>query len=61
MKDYMTSEEVQEYFDISKATLYNWRSRGLIFSKIGGKIFFSKEDLNNFLNDRKMCEYGAWY
>lgn len=57
MKDYMSAEELQEYFSISKNTLQKWRKAGLRFIKIGGKILFQKEDIDAFFEGYKVCEY----
>lgn len=59
MKDYMTIDDMTEYFDISKSTLSEWRKAGLKAIKIGGKVLFKKEKINDFLNQDQyeLCEY----
>lgn len=49
MKDYMTTEETLEYFQISSTTLREWRKRGLPVVKIGRARYYSAESLKEFL------------
>ena len=47
------TEQAAEYLGLSKNTLSVWRSTGrynLIYRKIGRKIYYLKEDLDNFIN-----------
>jgi hypothetical protein len=47
--------------DLSRATMRNWRSygkSGLRFHKIGGKIYYSIEDLDHWLNQNRFAEGG---
>ncbi|MDO5015265.1 MAG: helix-turn-helix domain-containing protein [Clostridia bacterium] len=53
MKDYMTIEETCDYFKVSANTLKSWREKGLTIIKIGNKILFSAQDLNDFLDQFK--------
>lgn len=59
MKDYMTIDNMTEYFGISKSTLSEWRKAGLKAIKIGGKVLFKKEKINDFLDQDQyeLCEY----
>lgn len=57
MKDVMSREEVLEYLGISVATLYRWILSGLKYSKIGRRVFFTKDDVMAFINANKICEY----
>jgi len=45
------------YFKVSERTLANWRLMGLIsYSKIGSKIYYTKEDRDKFLENHKVYE-----
>ena len=46
LKEYMTIEDMCNYFQISNATLDNWRKeKGLKDRKIGRKVLFKKEEI----------------
>lgn len=57
MKEVMNRDEVLEYLGISVATLYRWILSGLKYSKIGRRVFFTKDDVMAFINANKICEY----
>lgn len=57
MKDYMTIDEMIEYFGISRSTLSNWRKAGLQVIKVQGKVLFKKEKIDDFLGQKEWCEY----
>jgi predicted site-specific integrase-resolvase len=49
------SEQVCELFNICKKTLQNFRDRGQIsYVKIGRKVIYSFEDLNDLLNKNRV-------
>jgi excisionase family DNA binding protein len=54
-KDFLTKREVQEYLRISRGTVDKlMRHRDLPYIKIGKKVLFSKDDINAFMNARKI-------
>jgi excisionase family DNA binding protein len=57
MKDsYMGMKDSAEYLGISRSTLYNWfaqkRKVPHYIDKVTGKRYFSKEDLDKFVQSR---------
>ena len=51
LKEYMTIEDMCNYFQISNATLDNWRKeKGLKDRKIGRKVLFKKEEIERFID-----------
>jgi len=50
----LKSHQVQRMLGISQGTLQNLRINGTIpFSKVGGVIFYYKEDILNIINDNR--------
>ena len=54
-KPFLDIDEASKYLSISKNTLYGYTSRSIIpYHKIQGrKIYFSIDDLNNFVLNKK--------
>ena len=51
-KDWLTNKEAQEYLGLSRPTLQRYRSSGkLPFSKVGGNIYYRREDIEKLLED----------
>jgi hypothetical protein len=47
---FFTNEDVCKLFSISKRTLQSWRDKSIIsYVKVNGIIFYSLEDINDFL------------
>lgn len=45
-----TSKDVASLFEVTEQTLYSWRKSGAIgFSKIGKQVYFSPDDIREFL------------
>ncbi len=57
MKDYMTVDEICEYFSIVNSTLDDWRKKGLVPTKVGKRVYFSASDINDFMKSFRVCEY----
>ena len=57
MKDYMTVEEAKEYFHVSRTTLDEWRTQGLVVTKIGSRVFFADKDIQKFMDNHRQCDY----
>jgi hypothetical protein len=50
----LKSHQVQRMLGISPGTLQNMRVNGIMpFSKVGGVIFYDKEDILNIIDDNK--------
>ncbi|QES88489.1 helix-turn-helix domain-containing protein [Rhizosphaericola mali] len=53
-KEWIKSNEIKKMLGISHGTLQTLRNNGSIpFSKIGGVIFYSKEELNKILKQKE--------
>ena len=52
----MTTESAAEYLGLTKRTLDQWRyeNKHLDYLKIGGKVMYKKEVLDDFLNNSKV-------
>ena len=51
LPEWVENTQATMVFSVSKRTLQNWRDRGLLgFSKIGSKIYYSREEINRFLH-----------
>jgi len=49
--DWLDNQEICQLLHISKRTLENYRCRGMLpFSKVGGKVYYRMNDINDFLN-----------
>lgn len=51
----MTTAQAAQYLGIAKGTLAIWRYEkhyGLPYIKVGGRVFYRKEALNNWLESR---------
>ena len=49
-QDYLDNQEAAKYLRISVTALYNLRrNKGLPFIKLGKKVLYSREALNNFV------------
>lgn len=49
-QDYLDNQEASKYLRISVTALYNLRrNKGLPFIKLGKKVLYSREALNNFV------------
>ena len=57
---FYSNEEFIKLMNISKRTAQNWRDEGKItFSQIGGKIYYSTEDITIMLNNHKIKGHYA--
>ncbi len=57
-KDRITPRQASEVLGITEATLSVWRCTRrypLPFVKIGRKVFYRGEDINNFIKKRTFC------
>lgn len=58
LKDYMTVDDMLNYFDISRNTLVSWEKKGLLrIEPSQRKILYSKADIESFLDSQKFCVY----
>lgn len=52
MKNYITTAELAELLKVSRQAIYNWRMNGLPFVKIGSRIRFDLEAVNEWINEQ---------
>lgn len=48
-KEYLQVDEAALYLGVSKSLLYEWRGQGLEVIKIGGRTFYPKKLIDEFL------------
>lgn len=54
MKEYLTKQEIMDYFQIKDDTLRKWQKEGLVTCDMGGrKFFFKKEDIVEFMDSKR--------
>lgn len=55
----LTEKQLSEYWEIRTSTLQKWRSLGCgpVYMKIGGKVFYRLEDIEQFEKSRTF--YGS--
>lgn len=54
-----TDKEASEMLRISKVTLWRIRKKGKIeFRRIGEKVFYTKQDIDNYLENQKRAAYA---
>lgn len=66
-KKFLTILQAAEYIDRHRSTLDKWRAEKVVlpFYQDGGKVFYSVEDLDNYLVSRRVepvaygCPQGA--
>ena len=53
---YMTPRQVQKIFGLSEKWLANmrWKKRGIPYRKVGNKILYKKEDIEDFIEKHKV-------
>lgn len=52
MKEYITTSELAEFLKVSRQAIYNWRKIGLPFIKIGSRIRYDLEAVNEWIADQ---------
>src|SRR5210317_1109297 len=53
-EEYLTVKDVADLFQISVATVNNWRREGILIAyQIGGKVFFKRSEIGNSLVELK--------
>lgn len=57
MKEIMTQEEFEAYFDVTKNTVHEWRKMGLRIVKPGRKNYFMADSVREFFKGLEVCEY----
>lgn len=59
-KPLYTNQEVMSLLDVTAPKLRQWRYEGRIgYSQLGSKIYFSREDISNFLKSYHNEAYAA--
>ena len=54
-KEWLTNREAMDFLDLSKSTLQRYRDEGILpFSKIGGNIFYRREDILAVLEQHRI-------
>ncbi|WP_300453720.1 helix-turn-helix domain-containing protein [Fusobacterium sp.] len=52
---FLTPKEVWRYYKISPTSQVSFRKKGLPYYKIGKLIRYSKNELNSWLENQKIC------
>lgn len=53
--EYLSKQQVMELYDVSNNTLMQWTAaEGLPMFKVGGKIYFSRKKINNFIEKHQV-------
>lgn len=53
--EYMTKQAVMEQYNVSNNTLMTeWTSKGLPYFKIGNKVYFSRKQINSFIQQHEI-------
>lgn len=52
----MNTKEVLAYLHVSSMTLYRLREDGLPYFKIGGKVLYSQERIDEWLKEREVSD-----
>lgn len=48
--DYYTTKDLEQIFNVTRMTIQNWRkSKRLIETRIGGKVYFKKENVQKLI------------
>ena len=53
-KGLLTTEDLMDFFNVTRNTIYNWRSEGLPFIKIGRNIRFDPNDVVEWAEKKNM-------
>jgi excisionase family DNA binding protein len=54
-ESFMKPEELAAYLAVTKRTIYRWVAKRIIpFSKIEGRIRFKGEEIQNYLDEKKV-------
>ena len=52
--NYLNADTTSKLLNISKSTIYSYVGKNKIpFIKLGGKLLFSEDDINKWLNSKK--------
>lgn len=58
-KQVLTNDELMTLLGVSRGTLHNYRSQGLItYSKVNGSIFYQYSDVQLFLEKHKLESFS---
>lgn len=52
---YLTIDQVAEMLQVTRMTIYNLQNKGLPFIKLGKSVRFDKEDVIEWMNNKKVC------
>ncbi len=50
----LDNADLMKEFHISRTSAANWRNTGLMYTKVGNKIYYERADIESFLLKRKM-------
>lgn len=56
MKQLYTNKDLQEFFQVGRHTLLNWREKGLPFVKIGGTIRYDLDEVKEWVEKQNKEE-----
>ena len=51
--DLLTNDELMLKYKVSRSTAINWRSKGMPYSKAGGKLYYKRSEVEQFINREK--------
>lgn len=52
MRQLYTSKDLEEYFQVTRYAIMQWREEGMPFKKIGGVIRFDMEAVNKWVEEQ---------
>lgn len=52
--EFLTKQNTMELYDISNNTLMNWVQNGLEMYKINSKIYFKRQNINNYIEKHRI-------
>ncbi|MBB1285688.1 helix-turn-helix domain-containing protein [Flavisolibacter sp. BT320] len=58
-QDLFNRKEIAKFLRVSLVTLTDWMKRGLPSHKQGGKIYFDKKEVLDYIKEKKMRQCGV--
>jgi excisionase family DNA binding protein len=51
LEKYLTTKQLQEWFQVNAVTIWRWRKAGLPFKKIGRNVRFDREEVRSWMEE----------